>query len=208
MLNLFKTMDTDNSNALTKQELKAGFAKGGAKLTDDNLEKMFLFLDKDDSGTISYEEFREYILMKKKKSKEVGNGKKPNGPTTKVSTKPKEMYTEKKANSASTKEPENVDRYQQKLRNLWSTMDTDKSGTISKTELQVGLSRGGVKLSNQVAEKMFKHMDKDESGTITFDEFVIYMTAKKKATTGQKHEKHQTSFKPKNGPNVKMFLSE
>ena len=69
MLNLFKTMDTDNSNALTKQELKAGFAKGGAKLTDDKLEKMFLFLDKDDSGTISYEEFREYILMKKKKNK-------------------------------------------------------------------------------------------------------------------------------------------
>ena len=29
---------------------------------------MFLFLDKDDSGTISYEEFREYVLMKKKKS--------------------------------------------------------------------------------------------------------------------------------------------
>ena len=136
MLNLFKTMDTDNSNGLTKQELKAGFAKGGAKLTDDNLEKMFLFLDKDDSGTISYEEFREYILMKKKKSKEVGNGKKPNGPTTKVSTKPKEMYTEKKANSASTKEPENVDRYQQKLRNLWSTIDADKSGTL-KTELSL-----------------------------------------------------------------------
>ena len=33
--------------------------------------KKFLFLDKDDSGTISYEEFREYVLMKKKKSKKV-----------------------------------------------------------------------------------------------------------------------------------------
>ena len=62
-------MDTDNSNGLTKQEL-TGFAKGGAKLTDDNLEKIFLLLDKDGSSTISYEEF-EVLLMKKKKSKKL-----------------------------------------------------------------------------------------------------------------------------------------
>ena len=75
MLNLFKTMDTDNSNALTKHELKAGFEKGGAKLNDDYLEKMFLFVDKDNSGSISYEEFREYLMMKKKKSKKLNNKK-------------------------------------------------------------------------------------------------------------------------------------
>ena len=144
---------------------------------------------------VRYHAIWKHVLMKKKKSKKWAT-EKNEGPTTKVSTKPKEMYTEKKANSTSTREPENVDGYQQKLRNLWSTIDADKSGTISKTELQLGLSRGGVKLSNQIAEKMFKHMDKDESGTITFDEFVMYMTAKKRQRA-RSMKSTKTSFKKK-----------
>ena len=81
-------------------------------------------------------------------------------------------------------------------------MDTDKSGTISKTELQVGLSRGGVKLSNQVAEKV--QAMKNESGT-THLMNSLYKTAKTKRA--RSIEKHQTSFKPKNGPNIKTMLS-
>ena len=56
MIALWKTMDTDNSNSLTKEELKAGFNKGGASLSNAAIDKMFQYIDKDGSGSITFED--------------------------------------------------------------------------------------------------------------------------------------------------------
>lgn len=52
----FASMDTDNSGALTADELKAGFQRLDLTLTDDACAVLFDLLDGDHSGTLSYAE--------------------------------------------------------------------------------------------------------------------------------------------------------
>jgi hypothetical protein len=52
----FAAMDTDNSGALTADELRAGFQRLSLTLTDDACAVLFDLLDTDHSGTLSYEE--------------------------------------------------------------------------------------------------------------------------------------------------------
>ena len=82
---------------------------------------------------------------------------------------------------------------EEELRNFFDTIDTDKSGTITKKELLKSL-RGSSVLS-QLAEKypalrpllhvkkfsgIFEEIDVDESGDLTFDELLTFIRSKSK----------------------------
>ncbi|XP_051137620.1 calcium-dependent protein kinase 26 [Andrographis paniculata] len=54
---MFKTMDTDNSGAITFDELKAGLRKYGSTLKDTEIRDLMDAADVDNSGTIDYGEF-------------------------------------------------------------------------------------------------------------------------------------------------------
>ncbi|XP_059315358.1 calcium-dependent protein kinase 17-like [Lycium ferocissimum] len=54
---MFKSMDTDNSGAITLEELKQGLAKQGTKLSDYEIQQLMEAADADGNGTIDYEEF-------------------------------------------------------------------------------------------------------------------------------------------------------
>ena len=47
--------------------MKSGFSKGGATLSDAAIDKMFKYIDKDGSGSITFDEFATYMKRKKKK---------------------------------------------------------------------------------------------------------------------------------------------
>ncbi|KAM3398379.1 calcium-dependent protein kinase 17-like [Capsicum galapagoense] len=54
---MFKSMDADNSGAITLEELKQGFAQQGTKLSDYEIQQLMEAADADGNGTIDYEEF-------------------------------------------------------------------------------------------------------------------------------------------------------
>ncbi|KAL8196791.1 hypothetical protein R6Q57_024445 [Mikania cordata] len=54
---MFKAMDTDNSGAITFDELKAGLKKFGSTLKDTEIQDLMDAADVDNSGTIDYGEF-------------------------------------------------------------------------------------------------------------------------------------------------------
>ncbi|KAK3412857.1 calcium-dependent protein kinase 26 [Eucalyptus grandis] len=54
---MFKTMDTDNSGAITFDELKAGLRRYGSTMKDTEIRDLMDAADVDNSGTIDYGEF-------------------------------------------------------------------------------------------------------------------------------------------------------
>lgn len=54
---MFKSMDTDNSGAISYQELKEGLKKHGSNLPEAQIRQLMEAADVDNSGTIDYEEF-------------------------------------------------------------------------------------------------------------------------------------------------------
>ena len=64
------------------------------------------------------------------------------------------------------------------IKEAFDLFDSDKSGSIDKTELKNALQNLGIDNKNHTLTTMMKDLDKDDSGTITFDEFIEMMTAK------------------------------
>jgi calcium-dependent protein kinase len=58
------------------------------------------------------------------------------------------------------------------LRNLFESIDADKSGTITAQELKEALGRKGTKLKEEDAAKLLSMIDVDANGTIEYDEFL------------------------------------
>lgn len=54
----FKVFDSDNSGSISLTELKEKLTTLGEKMTDDEVQELLTECDKDGSGTISYEEFK------------------------------------------------------------------------------------------------------------------------------------------------------
>uniref|UniRef100_A0A1D1Y8H6 non-specific serine/threonine protein kinase n=1 Tax=Anthurium amnicola TaxID=1678845 RepID=A0A1D1Y8H6_9ARAE len=54
---MFTAMDTDNSGAITYDELKAGLRRYGSTMKDSEIRDLMLAADVDNSGTIDYGEF-------------------------------------------------------------------------------------------------------------------------------------------------------
>lgn len=58
------------------------------------------------------------------------------------------------------------------LRNLFESIDTDKSGTITAQELKEALDKKGTMLKEEDAAKLLSMIDVDANGTIEYDEFL------------------------------------
>ncbi|XP_061164541.1 leucine-rich repeat-containing protein 74B-like [Saccostrea echinata] len=56
LVDLFRTLDTDNDRQISRDELKAGFAKMNVHLTNTHIDQVLGILDKDRNNTIDYSE--------------------------------------------------------------------------------------------------------------------------------------------------------
>ncbi|GAQ88622.1 Serine Threonine protein kinase [Klebsormidium nitens] len=54
---MFQSLDTDNSGAITFEELKTGLKKLGSNLAEEEVRKLMEAADADNSGTLDYQEF-------------------------------------------------------------------------------------------------------------------------------------------------------
>ncbi len=68
---LFQKIDTDNSKEIDKKEFRAFvtnlYKKSGKKVTNEIIDKFIKNLDKDKSGTLSLDEFRDFAILILKK---------------------------------------------------------------------------------------------------------------------------------------------
>ncbi|XP_021806486.1 calcium-dependent protein kinase 34 [Prunus avium] len=58
------------------------------------------------------------------------------------------------------------------LKEMFKSIDTDNSGTITLEELKQGLAKQGTKLSEFEAKQLMEAADADGNGTIDYDEFI------------------------------------
>jgi len=66
------------------------------------------------------------------------------------------------------------------LKEMFKSMDTDNSGTITFEELKIGLGRLGSKVSESEAKQLMDAVDVDGNGTIDYIEFITATMQKNK----------------------------
>eukprot|EP00250_Pteridium_aquilinum_P023222 c2643_g1_i1 orf=102-593(+) len=81
-------------------------------------------------------------------------------------------------NLASRSKLQPTDEQRQEIHEAFELFDTDGSGTIDATELQVAMRALGFEADNEEIEMMIADIDKDGSGSIDFEEFLQMMTDK------------------------------
>ena len=63
---LFDKIDTDHSNEIDRKEFRVFaqklYGRSGKKVSNETIDKFIKNLDKDKSGTISLDEFRDYAI--------------------------------------------------------------------------------------------------------------------------------------------------
>ncbi|KAI9660271.1 MAG: hypothetical protein M1831_003579 [Alyxoria varia] len=60
---LFRDIDQDKNNKLTKAELREAFTASGVQVSTSKLNDFFEHVDSDHDGVISYEEWRDFLLF-------------------------------------------------------------------------------------------------------------------------------------------------
>jgi hypothetical protein len=83
------------------------------------------------------------------------------------------------------------------LKHLFSQLDADGDGQVSKSEFQSALGAGGTNLAQ--ADNVFSKMDKDGSGAVSLDEMTSALTGK-----GHRHRHHAATGA--DGPNSDPLL--
>jgi len=64
MRSCFRSFDKDGSGSIDAKELKGVFAEMGKTFTDAEMERMIQLADKDNTGTLEYEEFIAHCFGK------------------------------------------------------------------------------------------------------------------------------------------------
>ena len=57
IIDFFKLLDRDNDNSVTHDEIAAGLKKTGIPMTNDEIQRLIMLLDKDNDGAFGYKEF-------------------------------------------------------------------------------------------------------------------------------------------------------
>ncbi|KAL7674158.1 hypothetical protein ACOME3_000438 [Neoechinorhynchus agilis] len=70
-----------------------------------------------------------------------------------------------------TDQSKDVKNYDQELREAFERLDNDKSGSIEKCDLALGLKNLGLNLDEKDFEQIFAFMDKNLDGKLDFEEF-------------------------------------
>ena len=134
ILQLFREIDTDNSNSLTIDELVKALSKMGANPTSEEANRLFQELDRNGDGKISYNEFR--IAMEEKIKKDIlhleGLLSDLRDEFKKVAVYNRGVLTPPQLHQALTNLK--IDLRQDELNALVQVIDKDRSGTIDIDE--------------------------------------------------------------------------
>jgi Ca2+-binding EF-hand superfamily protein len=152
---MFADADIDKNGNLSEDEfVKLMVGKLNFSGYDVDVRALFKRFDIDHTGTLQTDEFCSMLFNE------------PGSRATTAIGKVREILTKRSGGVSSLKS----------LGLQFRLLDSDSSGTLTRTELDMGLDkfmRGfGVHLAKAEIDELFKLFDVDSSGTVTYDEFL------------------------------------
>ncbi|GAY46170.1 hypothetical protein CUMW_094940 [Citrus unshiu] len=162
---MFKAMDTDNSGAITFDELKAGLRRYGSTLKDTEIRDLMDAADVDNSGTIDYGEFIAATVHLNKLERE-------------EHLVAAFQYFDKDGSGYIT-----VDELQQAcaehnmtdvlLEDIIREVDQDNDGRIDYGEFVAMMQKGNVGLGRKTMRKQSEHEHERCTGSHSFESYTL-----------------------------------
>lgn len=154
---VFAAVDTDNSGSVSSSELQNMFAKLGYEVTPELVAQVISQVDGDGSKTLSFDEFVSLLVLIVEASNAQQSGDVQEATNEAGEAEAAIVLSEDATNAA---------------RELFDAVDTDKSGSVSNTELGELLRQLGYNASEEQLAQLVAVVDDDSSGNLNFDEFV------------------------------------
>ena len=178
LLIVFQVLDDDSRGCLDRAEIREAFdAVLQMTLTDAEFDAAVKGMNQAEDGSVSFQEFRKFFKHAKKRKDEIMAQRS----TTKVvpvesdvgETKAAaeilhvDQIKQDKTDMTSIKTITNI----KKPRQVFEQFDTDKNGSLNRTETRAALSQLGCTMADEAFDKMFNEFDKSKDGTIDYKEF-------------------------------------
>eukprot|EP00759_Apiculatamorpha_spiralis_P044403 PhF_6_TR41345/c0_g1_i3/m.62746 len=154
---IFSQFDIDHTGKMTVEEFCKVLEHLNVAPSKAEMEKMFDRYDSNESGDLSFKEFSDAVF-----------GLAPQ-PLADPAVRDVLGKFQDKIMARARAGDEGVARG---LTRCLVTLDTNGSGTLTKEELQVGLSKYGMKLEEKDLQTLMKAYDRDGSGSITITELL------------------------------------
>jgi len=162
MKDLFRSCDKDGDGELTVEELGTVMTELGIKHKKQELQAMFSQLDVDNNGAITFDEFIRGLNFMAK-SKRLGD-----------------RIGLNRQNSVATFIQSLEDSQVTQMRELFSLIDTNNDGYVTKMELYNVMKQMGLEPTKEDVIELFSELDTDGNGRIEFKEFAAGMRWLKK----------------------------
>ena len=165
---LFNIFDTNKDGTISQQEFREACNNLDLGLSSFEVEQLILIIDKTRNGTISYNEFNLILTTPTEEEKRNQSpGRTPGRPGPEPSPG-RPLDAEQQTIEEIAKVIKNAGI---KLRDAFSSFDTDNSGTISRTELKTALTAMKLGLTAIQMEHILKEFDVNRDGEIDYNEF-------------------------------------
>jgi Ca2+-binding EF-hand superfamily protein len=141
-MGIFNSFDCNGDGVLTLQEMAKAFKRVVEDYSDETMQKFFKICDKDESGTLDFEEFKEFIKTAIPSS---------------AATPPTSATTAASDTAA--------------LKALFDAFDEDGNGGLDKREVLKVMRNWGLDLSPEELDAAWPTFDTNGDGLVDFDEF-------------------------------------
>lgn len=231
-VDLFATLDTDQSGTIDRRELHNTLAQMGLDVNKEQTESLFSMLDVDRSGDITIAEFLQRMRKlqlerraaakadarrKATEAQKLGEAEAKRAAATRARLdgyeklgRVDERLRSAKADQALMRIVQHIIENKLKMVDVFNRMDADDSGFIDKTELQTTMHELGLELSLEEAAEVCSDLDVDGDGTVERAEFfkryqVLHRERRKAEWSLQRRMKDCHSFQTiAHNPNLQL----
>ena len=174
VMDVFRSVDTNNSGKLSRQELHRAVYQLGYDLSSSQLGMIMSFFDRNGDGMVSYREFIDGMgLINRKVEEEKYNYSVQPVPPPRALTRDekaeqhllREIWSRVHAGA----------RTRDALLSVFRAVDRDRSGQLTRSEFRAAVRSLGYDLLESELDILFARFDRDYNGLVTYEEFIAEM---------------------------------
>eukprot|EP00434_Breviolum_minutum_P007999 symbB.v1.2.007055.t1/scaffold414.1/size398445/19 len=165
----FYKMDTSRDGKISRVELKKGLKDMGCSLSASDLKAVLLYLDNDESGSVSLQELQKGMNRAVRAVAEAAGKLEPVvvGPAKNAYEALVQINSALRSNTQLILGMRVTDG-----RSFFKAMDKDNSGSLDVAEVARGLKRLGIEASEALLDEIVAAIDVNKNGLIDMKEFV------------------------------------